>query len=440
MGDEAPERAGNDWVRAAAFTSRGPRPRNEDVHLLLCDWLQKAQQQDGSLGNNPHDAALFAVLDGHGGSAVSRFAARHLAEELQEEMDAWGWEEEEARTGGIECAFLGMDRRLRKSFSAQAVNACGSTCVAALVWPLSESDCNSNSGSLKVAIANLGDSRGLVVRRQEECSLELLGETEDHKPSLPRETARVQAAGGSVTAGGPWQGPARVDGILAVSRAFGDFLLKGNSALAPERQKVSAVPDITEINCKAGDLIVLASDGVFDVLSSAEVAKLVCQTLREADLCDVHAAARAVVQEATLRKTLDNATCVVVELVLAAQDEDSLASTCPDTQPNASIDSISWKDTQVVASIESIEVEDTQTVASMEHTQIVASLEVPPIVAATTAIDEHEVCLAAPTDGADSSRISPESRNCMPVVVQDLEETVASIESSSPHEASSTEP
>eukprot|EP00930_Biecheleria_cincta_P007574 TRINITY_DN108801_c0_g1_i1.p1 TRINITY_DN108801_c0_g1~~TRINITY_DN108801_c0_g1_i1.p1 ORF type:complete len:198 (+),score=23.93 TRINITY_DN108801_c0_g1_i1:39-596(+) len=178
------------------------------------------------------------------------------------------------------------------------------------------------------------------------------------------------------------------------------------------------------------------------MLSSAEVAKLVCQTSREADSCDLHAAARAVVEEAMLRKTLDNATCVVVELVFAAQDaheEDSLASTCPDTQLIASIESISWKDTQVVASIEPIEVEDTQIVASLEATQIVASFEMPPVVATETAAGEHKVCRQASTVSTASPRRSRESRDRMPVVPV-FDESVESIESSSPHEASSTNP
>ena len=55
--------------------------------------------------------------------------------------------------------------------------------------------------------------------------------------SKEREVARIQAAGGKVMDG-------RVDGGLALSRAFGDYEYKMRSDLPPFRQKVSALPDV----------------------------------------------------------------------------------------------------------------------------------------------------------------------------------------------------
>jgi protein phosphatase 2C family protein 2/3 len=54
----------------------------------------------------------------------------------------------------------------------------------------------------------------------------------DHKPMLPIERARIDAAGGFVQ----WN---RVNGDLAVSRALGDFSFKDRPDLPPESQKVS---------------------------------------------------------------------------------------------------------------------------------------------------------------------------------------------------------
>jgi protein phosphatase 1L len=46
--------------------------------------------------------------------------------------------------------------------------------------------------------------------------------SEDHKPNRTDERSRIEAAGGVVVWAGTW----RVGGVLAVSRAFGDRLLK----------------------------------------------------------------------------------------------------------------------------------------------------------------------------------------------------------------------
>lgn len=46
--------------------------------------------------------------------------------------------------------------------------------------------------------------------------------SEDHKPNRTDERNRIEAAGGVVVWAGTW----RVGGVLAVSRAFGDRLLK----------------------------------------------------------------------------------------------------------------------------------------------------------------------------------------------------------------------
>jgi len=95
--------------------------------------------------------------------------------------------------------------------------------------------------------------------------------SEDHKPNRADETRRIEAAGGSVSQGPLGGGPMRVDGALAVSRAFGDFHFKPAS-MAPEQCKVSAVPEVQTVpGCVAGDWLFLACDGIFDVMENEEV-------------------------------------------------------------------------------------------------------------------------------------------------------------------------
>lgn len=63
-------------------------------------------------------------------------------------------------------------------------------------------------------VANVGDCRAVLCRAGTAVAV-----TQDHTPSLPCEAARVEKAGGFVSRG-------RVNGILGVSRSFGDIHCK----------------------------------------------------------------------------------------------------------------------------------------------------------------------------------------------------------------------
>lgn len=78
----------------------------------------------------------------------------------------------------------------------------------------------------------------------------------DHKPNLREERLRIEDAGGVVVWAGTW----RVSGVLAVSRAFGD---------RPLKRYVIPTPDVREEALSSrDDSVILASDGVWDVLSN----------------------------------------------------------------------------------------------------------------------------------------------------------------------------
>ena len=66
----------------------------------------------------------------------------------------------------------------------------------------------------KIYVANVGDSRCVICEDESPKAL-----SEDHKPSLEREYARVEKAGGSIVHG-------RVNMKLSLTRAIGDFCYK----------------------------------------------------------------------------------------------------------------------------------------------------------------------------------------------------------------------
>ena len=73
-------------------------------------------------------------------------------------------------------------------------------------------------GAGRLVVANVGDSRAVLCRDGRAVALSI-----DHKPNRSDERQRIENAGGVVVWAGTW----RVGGVLAVSRAFGDRLLKG---------------------------------------------------------------------------------------------------------------------------------------------------------------------------------------------------------------------
>ena len=116
-----------------------------------------------------------------------------------------------------------------------------------------------------ITVANAGDSRCVLSRGGVAVDL-----SEDHAPTLDRERARIEKAGGVITDEG------RIDGNLNLSRALGDFSMKDNAEIPVQDQKVSAEPEcVVEPLDGSEDFMILACDGIWERLSSQEVVDFV---------------------------------------------------------------------------------------------------------------------------------------------------------------------
>lgn len=188
---------------------------------------------------------FFGVFDGHGCSHVAMSCKDRLHEILKEELQVClDWNETMKRS------FSKMDKEVvvtgqssgascRCELQTPQCDAVGSTAVVSIVTPD------------KIVTANCGDSRAVLCRGGKAVPL-----SSDHKPDRPDELLRIQAAGGRVIY---WDG-ARVLGVLAMSRAIGDNYLKPYVCAEPE-------VTITE-RTDADDCLILASDGLWDVISN----------------------------------------------------------------------------------------------------------------------------------------------------------------------------
>ncbi len=109
----------------------------------------------------------------------------------------------------------------------------------------------------RLYVASAGDSRCILSNMGNSIPMSF-----DHKPEYPDEEARIHSAGGFVADG-------RVLGRLATSRSFGDFDFKTQKNKSLADQIITAKPDIYERDLEPGDeFFILASDGIWDVLTS----------------------------------------------------------------------------------------------------------------------------------------------------------------------------
>nr|CEL64417.1 TPA: GTP-binding protein, related [Neospora caninum Liverpool] len=175
----------------------------------------------------------------------------------------------------------------------------GSTaCVVLLFGP-------DDDGQLKLLTAHAGDTRAVLCRDDRALRL-----TEDHRPNDKFEKRRIQQNGGEVmNIEGIWRvvfvdrKTNRLFG-LATSRALGDRRMKIPKKL------VSCQPSlhVYAINFETDLFMVLASDGIWDVLSDEEVVAIVSEHLDKPP----QEAARVVIDEAVKRGSEDDKTCTVV--------------------------------------------------------------------------------------------------------------------------------
>ena len=143
-------------------------------------------------------------------------------------------------------------------------------------------------------VANVGDTRVCVVGADGTAARA----TVDHRADNEAEAAAVRARGGFVTHFGGRA--ARVNGILAVTRALGDREVA---------DVISSTPDVAAADFGAGRAatLVLACDGLWDYVSDATVAALLAAAGNERE------AAEALRNYAYAHDSADNISVLVIK-------------------------------------------------------------------------------------------------------------------------------
>ncbi|XP_010447984.1 PREDICTED: probable protein phosphatase 2C 58 [Camelina sativa] len=219
-----------------------------------------------------HELGLFAIFDGHLGHDVAKYLQTNLFDNILKEKDFWTDTENAIRNAykSTDAVILQQSLKLGKG---------GSTAVTGILID-----------GRKLVVANVGDSRAVMSKNGVAHQLSV-----DHEPS--REKKEIEKRGGFVS-NIPGDVP-RVDGQLAVARAFGDKSLKIHLSSEPDITH-QAIDDHTEF-------ILFASDGIWKVLSNQEAVDAI------KSIKDPHAAAKHLIEEAIAKKSKDDISCIVVK-------------------------------------------------------------------------------------------------------------------------------
>lgn len=280
------------------------------VHAESWPGLKKTLQ-DRFVADEPMEelGVYFCVLDGHGGTQVADHCQARLHKNILAKMRSKQVQpasRDEKLKAAIKEAFVETDKEICGMAERKKFEHVGSTCIAALLHG------NPKLGTaLRLVVANLGDSRAVLCRGGQAVAV-----SEDHKPDRIDEKKRIERVGGLVL---KIRGTMRVAAAtnpnargksaqreyqgLAMTRSFGDLHFK------QPVQVVIAEPDVQVLPLSDKDLfLVLACDGIFDVMSNQEV---VDTALRHWD--NPEEAAKDVVRTAYKKGSEDNLTALIIQ-------------------------------------------------------------------------------------------------------------------------------
>lgn len=260
----------------------------------------------------------FAVFDGHGGTQVADQAAKTMHKNIMSQFrqkQVQPASRDEKLRAAIKEAFLQTDKEILASAERKKTEQVGSTAVAALLHG------NPKLGTaLRLVVANCGDSRAVLCRAGQAVAV-----SEDHKPTRIDEKKRIERAGGlvmqvrgiarvctSVNPNSMSKSARREYQGLAMTRSLGDLHFKQPIGLASAEPETQIVP-LTDKDL----FMVMATDGIFDVMSNQEVVDL---ALRHWD--DPIQAASDIVRSAYKKGSEDNLTALVIQFGWADKNID----------------------------------------------------------------------------------------------------------------------
>ena len=230
----------------------------------------KAKSIDGF--NNDNNIGVFCIFDGHGGREVSTYLQKNIVNYLKEFC---------SDNDNMENNLINLFEVIDQKFCTDYYSHIGSTACIVYITKENNQKC--------FYCANIGDTRCILIHKDGVKRISY-----DDRATDKNEINRVKNEGGIIFGG-------RVYGQLMLTRAFGDNELK--------KYGVISKPHVFKVELNLGDkYIIIASDGIWDVLDDNEVYSLSLIVKNSKELCDI------IVKNAIDKGSMDNISCFVIKI------------------------------------------------------------------------------------------------------------------------------
>ena len=208
--------------------------------------------------NNNINQMLFELFDGHGGEDISNFLQQNFAQIYKQFLEINNGDIPKSLSN----SFKEVDEMIKESL--ENIEGMGSTgTIIHLLW---ENDTN-----LMVYTGNVGDSRVSLIS-----PTHIIRLSYDHRMTDEKEKKRIIESGMEVIDN-------RIGGELMLTRIFGDYEFKST-----ERKGLICEPFLSKIKIdlnKKDQFLILASDGIWDLVSEEEIQQMIRMNISSEKLC-----------------------------------------------------------------------------------------------------------------------------------------------------------
>ena len=241
---------------------------HEESNAEFRNYMEDRGKAVENLNGDP-DKIIFCIFDGHGGQQVSQFLQENFATYMKKMLPFKNHFEE------ITKLFKDLDEKVKEL----NVPLVGSTATVVYI--------ERKNGKRMLYCANVGDSRCVLVNKKGIMRL-----SKDDRTDDPIERKRIIKEGGTIVNG-------RVDGILMLTRSFGDWRLKDSGVIVD--------PHIMRIELNDDDLyLIIASDGLWDAIKDEECKRITQSNPYTLEIC------KNFVVESLNKLSQDNISCFVI--------------------------------------------------------------------------------------------------------------------------------